>query len=104
MSTISQAVVDACGLIPTGIVRISHVQGTSDTPLYLVNIHLPNLVEFSSVRVSLGELKEVDVLIGMDIISQGDFAITNQNGGTIFTFRYPSDCTINFCDDDSDDF
>ena len=36
------------------------------------------------------------ILDGMDIISLGDFAITNQNGQTTFSFRIPSSQTIEF--------
>lgn len=37
-----------------------------------------------------------DVLIGMDIINQGDFAITNQNDKTMLSFRMPSRESIDF--------
>ena len=32
----------------------------------------------------------------MDIISKGDFTVTNDNGKTVFTFRYPSLECIDF--------
>ncbi len=35
-------------------------------------------------------------LIGMNIISQGDFALTNFGGKTTFTFRHPSKRKIDF--------
>lgn len=38
----------------------------------------------------------IDLLIGMDIISLGDFAITNVNGKTTFSFRLPSTSIIDF--------
>ena len=37
-----------------------------------------------------------DVLIGMDIINEGDFAVTNLNGRTKFSFRVPSQADIDF--------
>ena len=42
------------------------------------------------------ESDEYDAIFGMDIISLGDFAITNQNGQTTFSFRVPSSQTIEF--------
>ena len=36
------------------------------------------------------------MLIGMDIINLGDFAITNKNGNTKFTFEIPSSRDIDF--------
>ena len=37
-----------------------------------------------------------DIIIGMDIISKGDFAVSNLNGKTSFSFRIPSFGTANF--------
>ncbi len=37
-----------------------------------------------------------DVLIGMDIITQGDVAITNLGGNTVFSFRIPSQKQVDF--------
>ncbi len=36
------------------------------------------------------------MLIGMDIISRGDFAVTNKDGKTTFSFRLPSVAKIDF--------
>ena len=41
--------------------------------------------------------------IGMDIISQGDFAVSNFNGTTVFTFRPPSKATIDFVKEMADE-
>ena len=37
-----------------------------------------------------------DVLIGMDIMKIGDFAVTNHNGRTVFSFKVPSMESIDF--------
>lgn len=62
----------------------------------LVNIYLPNEVAFAGVRVTKGVLGDVDLLIGMDIISQGDFSVTCPQGKTKFSFRLPSQANIDF--------
>ena len=36
------------------------------------------------------------MLIGMDIISRGDFAVTHPNGNTKFTFSMPSTDDIDY--------
>lgn len=65
--------------------------------VYLVAIFLPNKVAFTSVRVTEAPLPTgTDVLIGMDMISQGDFAVTNFGGKTVFSFRIPSMQTIDY--------
>ena len=40
------------------------------------------------------------MLIGMDIISKGDFAITHPGGHTKFSFRVPSQADIDFAVED----
>ncbi len=95
-SVITQNVVNGCSLKPTGMTVVHHAQGTDRAETYLVGILLPNRVAFREVRVTKGILKDVDVLIGMDIINTGDFAVTNANGKTVFSFRSPSLEEIDF--------
>lgn len=60
---------------------------------------LPNGVVVQNVPVSQSEFAGGDVLVGMDIINTGDFAITHPNGQTKFTFRIPPQADIDFVDD-----
>jgi hypothetical protein len=89
-SVITQAVIDGCGLAPTGMAQVHGVHGIQPTETYLVNIALPNGVTFMSLRVSKGSIRDADVLIGMDIINQGDFSVTNCDGHSQFSYRTPS--------------
>ncbi len=89
-SAISPKVVKALGLKPYTIAKVFHAQGESQTGVYLVNVFLPNNVAIQSLRVSEGILNGCDMLIGMDIISHGDFSITHKDGGTVFSFQMPS--------------
>ena len=70
--------------------QVHGVHGVATTDTFLVNLFLPNKVIFSGVRVTKGDIGDADILIGMDIISQGDFAVTNEGGITKFSFRTPS--------------
>jgi len=55
-----------------------------------VDILLPNNVAIPNVHVTEAlNLGEYDILIGMDIITIGDFSITNANKMTVFSFRIP---------------
>jgi hypothetical protein len=63
---------------------------------YLVNLFLPNNVVVAAVPVSEGGIAGGDVLIGMDIIVMGDFAITNCEGRSFWTFRMPAVEEIDF--------
>jgi hypothetical protein len=96
-TVITKKVMMECKLWSIGMTKVIHAGGEATTNSYLVNLYLPNNLEVRGVRVSEGILGEkVDVLIGMDIISKGDFAVTNYNGRTVFTFRYPSVECIDF--------
>ena len=98
-SAITQAVVDACGLAPTGMTRVQHVDGSSEVETYLVNIGLPNQVGFYGIPVSMATLGDADILIGMDVIGRGDFAVSNFGGETRFSFRFPSIGHIDFVEE-----
>jgi hypothetical protein len=95
-TVITGKVVFECGLKPTGMIRVETASGTDVTETYLVNVELPNKIGIPQLKVSLGQLKGVDVLIGMDIISCGDLAISNFEGKTAFSFRIPSAECIDF--------
>lgn len=101
---ITPSVVQDLGLQPSGraVVRVvgSGAAATEhETATYLVNIFLPNGVVIIGVRVSENMLSGTDVLIGMDIIAHGDFAITNYDGKTWWTFRVPSNEPIDFVEE-----
>ncbi len=96
---ITQAVIDACGLAPIGRTEVTGVHGKAESDVYLVNISLPNNVEFVGISVTKGELGDADILIGMNIITQGDFAVTSFNGITKFSFKVPSEDHIDFVQD-----
>ena len=95
-SVITQKVVDQCALKPTGMTRTRHADGEVRAEVYRVNILLPNNVAFSNVRVAKLKLAGSDALIGMDIMNQGDFAVTNTEGQTVFSFQIPSIQRIDF--------
>ena len=96
-SVITQRVVDACGLQPVGMIQVHGVNSTEFCEVYLVNIAAPNNVTFPLINVSKAtKLVGADVLIGMDIITAGDFSITNKDGQTIFSFRVPSQIHVDY--------
>lgn len=90
-SSITRRIVDDLQLIPVGSANISTANGVVTVNTYFVDIGLPNHVIVQNVLVSCADLgDDIDVLIGMDIIKHGDFAITNTENCTTFSFRVPS--------------
>ncbi len=95
-SVISQKIVDECGLKPIGMALVHSATESKHCEVYLISMFLPNKLVLPQVRVTKGVLTACDLLIGMDIINQGDFAVTHHNGKTTFSFRYPSMEEIDF--------
>ena len=89
---ISKDVVQELGLTPTGMETIRTPSGSDMVNTYLLDIGLPNRVLIKDAKVcdsSIGD-QGIGALIGMDVIVQGDFTVSNYNGKTIFTFCLPS--------------
>ena len=99
-SMITERVVKECNLIPTGMTIVNGINGSHQTNTYIVGIILSGLVYFPAVRVTKGNFSGADVLIGMDIIGSGDFAVTNKDGQTSFMFRCPSEGGIDFLNEE----
>lgn len=97
ITNISDNVVNHFGLTQVGTTKLGSIYATRIRPTYEVNIELPGGFRNFGLRVIGVEqiTKDVDVIIGMDIISLGDFAVSNYNGKTSFSFRFPSQGTIN---------
>ncbi len=93
-SAITQQVVDECGLKPSGKRRIEHAGVADEADVYAVDIALPNRVLIESIEASRLSFAGGDVLIGMDIINMGDFAITHPGGQSKFTFQIPAQADI----------
>jgi predicted aspartyl protease len=91
-SVITKNIVDKLGLIPTGKANVHGVNSSQVVDTYIVDILLPNSVNVQNVNVMVCEINSPgsDMLIGMDIISTGDFAISNANNHTEFSFCIPS--------------
>lgn len=95
---ISHDVVNQLHLIPTGMMTVQTASCSKDVNTYIVNIVLPNNVTVEGVPVCDSEIGDqgIGMLIGMDIITMGDFSVTNENGKTVFSFRIPSIQKINY--------
>lgn len=99
-SCITKRVAEDLKLIPVGKTTIGTANGNAEVDTYFIDIGLPNGMAIQQILVSCADLgQDIDVLIGMDIISLGDFSITNFNGRTTFTFRIPSIVETDFVEE-----
>lgn len=89
---ISKEIVTQLGLQPTGMINVQTPSGIGTMNKYMINLILNNEVKIMNLAVMDSEIgnQGIDVLIGMDIISIGDFAVSNYDGKTQFSFRIPS--------------
>ena len=89
-SVISTDIVSQLGLSPISQCKTYHAQGESIVNVYLVDLILPNELRVKDVRVTEGRLNGFGLLIGVDIINLGDFALTYKNKQTVFSFQIPA--------------
>lgn len=91
-SAITKKIVQQLGLIPTGMSQVHTANGTVAQKTYTIDIRLPNNVMIQEIIATEVDALSggCDALIGMDIITLGDFSITNHNNNTCMSFRFPS--------------
>lgn len=94
---ISYDLVKRLKLKPIGAMPIATPSGTAIYNKYMIDIELPNNIELKDVTVCESEIgaQKLDLIIGMNIINKGDFAISNFSGMTKFSFRIPTSSDIN---------
>ena len=97
-SVITTKVINLLGIKPSGIVEVHTANGTVLKNTYDINIKLPNNVIVNNVVATEADALSggCDALIGMDIITLGDFSITNYNNSTCMSFRMPSQKEVDF--------
>lgn len=97
-SSISNELVQALNLKPIKKDNGITVGGAYSADVYEVIILLHNTypVKAEVQAVSNINVTGIDLLIGMDVIYLGDFAISNYHGKTSFSFRIPSKGHIDF--------
>ena len=89
-SAITPVIAQKLNLIPINKVKVNGVNNVSMADVVKINICLPNLPIVNNVSAAVCNLvKDIDLLIGMDIIAGGDFSISNGEGKTLFSFAVP---------------
>ena len=96
-SVISQALAATLRLVATGATNVVHAGGQSVSPTHVVNFYLPNNVAISGVLVTeFPGTSNFGAIVGMDVITLGDLAITNVSGETWMSFRTPSMMKVDY--------
>lgn len=98
-SAVSDRLAAGMALPTEDFARISTASGILRVPVYLIRLGLPNhfmFDEVEAVEFSYSDEDDYDLIIGMDIMTQGDLSLTNFEGRTVFSFRIPSLNRVDF--------
>ena len=100
-SCVKPSVLEKLKLEKKDIITYREVTGVNSQaqqkPVYRINLILPNNVIFPQWNFVESDIAtKADILIGMDIISQGNFIIDNSNNTTKFSFSMPPQQIFNF--------
>lgn len=95
---IRKSIADALHLIPANKSAIAGIGGVVSSNVYLIHLGLPSgeaVLELEAMELPDDQI-DYDVIIGMDVIRECDFAITNKEGDTRFTYERPSKRDLDF--------
>ncbi len=99
-SCIDDDVILKCGLKSASVIDVYTASGKDRANVYWIALRLPGRVGIPRLRVTGAKLSGNEkVLIGMDVIQMGDFAVSNFKELTSFSFRMPSQSEIDFVKD-----
>lgn len=94
---VSEKVVKSLSLSSVGKSGVSGYNfGIDIKDTFLIHLGLPTGDIITNVYAMEFDGEDYDLVIGMDVIGRGDFALTNQNEKTTFSFRIPSVEEIDF--------
>lgn len=97
-SCISNELVKRLGVKPIKTVTLDTSGGQIKSNVYTIDLVLNEDIQISIDVNAVPDIesKDIQCLIGMDIITFGDFAISTYKGETCFSFRIPSNGLIDF--------
>jgi predicted aspartyl protease len=90
ISAITPRIAEKLGLVFVNNMTIVGANSTSQVNTTIVSIAFPNGLRIQDCPVVICDIDpRVDMLLGMDVITAGDFAISNGDAQTTFSFASP---------------
>jgi hypothetical protein len=90
MSAITPEIQNKLKVAPVDKKTIAGIHSIKEVDVVLITIELPNRVIKQTIKAAVCDMaSNSEMLIGMDIISLGDFALSNGNDQTLFSFAVP---------------
>lgn len=89
-SVVNKKIFNELRLRKVGEIEVVGVNSVSTVDTTAVDIILPNDIRFNKMNLTVCDLgSNIDILLGMDIITQGDFVINNYKE-TILSYSVPA--------------
>jgi hypothetical protein len=90
MSAITPEIMDKLKAPSVDRKTIAAIHTTQEVDIVVITLELPNRVIKKTIRVAVCNItSNAEMIIGMDIISLGDFALSNGDDQTLFSFAAP---------------
>ena len=90
LSAITPDIKNRLNLVPIRKKPVAGVHGTREVEIVPIIIELPNYLIKRSTEAAVCNINvDVGIILGMDVIQLGDFAICNGKGQTLFSFAIP---------------
>jgi len=95
---VTKSVALALKLKPISVAKVGGLGGYKESNVYLVHLYLADNIVIEHVQVTeIADLGDTfGIIFGMNLINQGDFAISNLNNKTTISVRWPSLETFDF--------
>lgn len=95
-SAISNDLAEELSLEPSSdVFRYGSASGTDKGYAYYVNVKIGGY-EITDLNVLGAKMKNCQMIIGMNLLKNADYAVSNANGKTVFTIRFPPRDRIDF--------
>jgi len=90
ISAITPKLVNDLWFVPAGTMAISGITGALDVEFILATIQLPDGILRQNIKMAVCDFSQnINVILGMDIITLGDFELLHGNNNTVFSFTSP---------------
>ena len=90
ISAITPKFAEELQLIPAGTVAIRSATGLQDVGFVLLTIELPCGILKQNIKMAICDFSaDIGVILGLDIITLGDFELFHGNNHTVFNFTSP---------------
>ena len=90
ISAITPKLVNDLGFVPAGTMAISGITGTLDVKFILAAIQLPDGILRPNIKMAVCDFSQnINIILGMDIITLGDFELLHGCNKTVFSFTSP---------------